>query len=123
MVIRLALNKNNQKVVEEQAVWRGTNCYIKISLISLKVSSTCTVQQYPNAVFFNHFAAAEPFVNGYVAHGTQYNDPSVYIATTNRTELWSRISSQAISFCFGGTPGSHSRNIKVPRNQGWKTLP
>jgi len=24
MVIRFALNKNNQKVVEEQAVWRGT---------------------------------------------------------------------------------------------------
>jgi len=33
MVIRFAPNKNNnQKVVEEQAVWRGTNCYVKISL-------------------------------------------------------------------------------------------
>jgi len=31
MVIRFAPNKNNQKVVEEQAVWRGTNCYVKIS--------------------------------------------------------------------------------------------
>ena len=29
MVIRFALNKNNQKVREEQAVWRGTNCYVK----------------------------------------------------------------------------------------------
>jgi len=39
MVIRSASNKNNnnQKVVEEQAVWRGTNCHVKISLIILKV--------------------------------------------------------------------------------------
>jgi len=35
MVIRFALNKNNQKIVEEQAVTRGNNCYVKISLISL----------------------------------------------------------------------------------------
>jgi len=29
MVIRFAPNKNNnQKVEEEQAVWRGTNCYV-----------------------------------------------------------------------------------------------
>jgi len=35
MVIRFAPNKNNQKVVEEQAVWWGTNCYVKISLINL----------------------------------------------------------------------------------------
>jgi len=83
MVIRFAPNKNNnQKVVEEQAVWRGTNCYVKISLISLKVSSIWTVQQYANAVFFNHFAAAEPYVNVCVVHVTQYNDPSVYIAIT-----------------------------------------
>ena len=82
MVIRFALNKNNQKVVEEQAVLRGTNCYVKISLISLKVSSICTVQQYPNTVFFNHFSAAEPSVNVCVGHGTQHNDPSAYIATT-----------------------------------------
>jgi len=35
MVIRFAPNKNNnQKVVEEQAVWRGTNCYVK-SLLSI----------------------------------------------------------------------------------------
>jgi len=40
MVIRFALNKNNnQKVVEEQVVWRDTNCYVKISLISLNVSA------------------------------------------------------------------------------------
>ena len=46
-MIRFAPNKNNdQKVVEEQAVWRGTNCYFKISLISLKVSAICTVLQY-----------------------------------------------------------------------------
>ena len=39
----LCPNKNNnQKVVEEQAVWRDTNCYVKISLISLKVSEICT---------------------------------------------------------------------------------
>jgi len=37
MVIRFVPNKkNNHKVVEEQAVWRGTNCYVKISLINLK---------------------------------------------------------------------------------------
>ena len=43
MVIRFAPNKNNnQKVIEEQVVWRGTN-YVKISLINLKVSAICTV--------------------------------------------------------------------------------
>ena len=31
MVIRFAPNKNNHKVVEEQAVWWGTDCYAKIS--------------------------------------------------------------------------------------------
>jgi len=36
MVIRFALNKKNQKVVEEQAVSRGINSYVKISLIGLK---------------------------------------------------------------------------------------
>ena len=35
----------------------------------------------------------------------------------NGIELWSQISSQAISVCFGGSPGNHSRN------PGWKTLP
>jgi len=51
MAIRFAPNKNNnQKVVEEQAVWRGTNCYVKIALINLKVSAICTVQQYPNVI-------------------------------------------------------------------------
>jgi len=45
MVIRFALNKNKSKAAEQQAVWRGTNCYVKISLISLKVSEICTVQQ------------------------------------------------------------------------------
>jgi len=37
MVIRFVPNKNNQKVVEEQAVWRGTNRHVKISVINLKV--------------------------------------------------------------------------------------
>ena len=47
MVIRFVSSKNNnQTVVEEQAVWRGTNCYLKISLINLKFSAICTVQQY-----------------------------------------------------------------------------
>ena len=37
MVIRFVPNKNNnQKVVEEQADWRGTNCHVTIFLISLK---------------------------------------------------------------------------------------
>ena len=54
MVIRFAPNKNNnQKVVEEQAVWRGTNCYVKISLISLKVPAICAVQWYPNVIKFH----------------------------------------------------------------------
>jgi len=53
MVIRFAPNRNNdQKVVEEQAVWRGTNCCVKISLISLKVSAIFTVQQYPKVIKF-----------------------------------------------------------------------
>jgi len=43
MVIRLALNKYNQKVIEAQTVSCDTNCYVKISLISLKVSAFCTV--------------------------------------------------------------------------------
>jgi len=52
MVIRFTPAKNsNQKVVEEQAVWRGTNCYVKISLINLK--AICTVQQYPNVIKFH----------------------------------------------------------------------
>jgi len=54
MAIRFAPNKNNnQKVVEEQAVWQGTNCYIKTSLIDLKVSAICTVQEYPNVIKFH----------------------------------------------------------------------
>jgi len=53
MVIHFTPNKNNnEKVVEQQAVWRGTNCYVKISLITLKVSVICTVQQYPNVIQF-----------------------------------------------------------------------
>jgi len=82
MVIRFAPSKINQKVVEEQAVWRCTNCYVKTSLINLKVSAICAFQQYRNGVFFNLFAAAEPSVNVCVAHGIQYNDPSFYIGTT-----------------------------------------
>jgi len=54
MVIRFAPNKNNnQKVAEEQAVSRDTNCYVKNSLIILKVSAICTVQQYPNIIKFH----------------------------------------------------------------------
>jgi len=53
MVIRIAPNKNNQKVLEEQAVWRGINCYVKISLINLNVSVICTVQQYSNVIKFH----------------------------------------------------------------------
>ena len=51
MVIRFVPNKNNnQKIEEEQAVWRGTNCYVKISLINLKVSAICTGQRYSNVI-------------------------------------------------------------------------
>jgi len=53
MVIRFAPNKNNNQKVVEQAVWRGINCYVKISLINLKVSAICTVQQYPNVIKFH----------------------------------------------------------------------
>jgi len=53
MVIHFALNKNNnQKIIEEQAVWRGTNCYIKIYL-NLEVPAICTVQRYPNVIKFH----------------------------------------------------------------------
>jgi len=51
--VGFASNKNNQKVAEEQEVWRGTNGYVKISLINLKVSAICTVQQYPNVIKFH----------------------------------------------------------------------
>jgi len=54
MVICFVPNKNNnQKVVEEQAVSRGTNCYVKISLINSKVTAICTVQRYPNVIKFH----------------------------------------------------------------------
>jgi len=54
MVIRFAPSKNNnQKVVEQQAVWHGTNCCVKISLISLKVPAIYTVQWYPNVIKFH----------------------------------------------------------------------
>jgi len=54
MVIRVVHNKyNNQKIVEEQAVWRGTNYYVKISLINLKVSASCAVQRYSNVIKFH----------------------------------------------------------------------
>jgi len=54
MVIRFVPNKNNnQKVEKEQAVWRGTNCYVKISLINMKVSAICTGQQYSNVIKFH----------------------------------------------------------------------
>jgi len=51
MVIRFAPNKNNQNVVEEQALWRNhkhfnNKQHVKIPLITLKVSAVCTVQQY-----------------------------------------------------------------------------
>ena len=60
MVISFAPNKNNnQKVVEEQALWRGANCFVKISLNNLKVSAICRVQQYPN-VFKFHEAKLRP---------------------------------------------------------------
>jgi len=62
-------------------------------------------------LFFNLSAAAEPSANVCIAHGTLCNDPSY-----NRIETWLQISSQAISVCFGGTPGSLSRN------PGWKSL-
>ena len=94
-------------------------------------------------MFFNLFAAAEPSANFCVAHGTLCSDPSLYPTFCNkpvkqwycynRIELWLWISSQAISVCFGWTPGSHSRNPEVPlrsrpnqnqvpRNTGRKTL-
>ena len=43
MVICFAPNKNIQKAVEEQAVWRDTNCYVKISLTNFKVSAIWAV--------------------------------------------------------------------------------
>jgi len=60
MVIRFAPDKNNnQKVAKEQAVWRGTNCYVNISLTNLKVSAIPTVQHYPNVIKF-HEAKLRP---------------------------------------------------------------
>jgi len=77
-------------------------------------------------VFFNLFAAVESSANVCVTQGTLRNDLSVCPTFCNkpvkqwycynRIELWLRNSSQAISVCFGGIPGSHSRN------PGWKTL-
>ena len=58
MVIRFAPNKNNQKVVEEQTVWRGQNFFnnnqhVKISLFTSEVSAVCTVQHYPAVTKFH----------------------------------------------------------------------
>jgi len=118
MVIRFDLNKNNQKVVEEQAVGRGTNCHVKITLISLKVSAICTVRQYHNAVFFNHFTAPEPTVNVCVPHGTQYNDPSVHIATTAqncdrefRPRQFQPVSAEPLAATRGTTVEKHCLNV------------
>jgi len=53
IVLGFALYKNNnQKVVEEQAVCRGTNCSVKISLANVKVPAICKAQQYPNVIKF-----------------------------------------------------------------------
>jgi len=51
--VRIGSNKNNQNIVEEHELLRGTNCSVKISLINLKVSAICTVQQYPNVIKFH----------------------------------------------------------------------
>ena len=61
--------------------------------------------------FSSFFAAAEPSAYVSVAHGTLCDDPNY-----NRIKLSLRISFQAISVCFGGTAGSHTRNPEVPRN-------
>jgi len=53
MVIRFAPNKNKNQKAVEQAVWRGINCYLNISLNNLKVSAICAVQQYPNVMKFH----------------------------------------------------------------------
>jgi len=94
-------------------------------------------------MFFNLFAAAEPSANVCLAHGTLWHRIPYHKGSNksnqlinrvfnaihsgkdtvkqwycyNRIELWLRISSQAITVCFGETPGSRSRN------PGWKTLP
>ena len=48
----LCPNKNYQKVVEEQMVWWGTNCYVKISLMNLSFSYLHG-KQYPNVMKFH----------------------------------------------------------------------
>jgi len=49
----LCPNKNNnQKVIVPRQTACSSDCYVKISLISLKVSAICTVQQYPNVIKF-----------------------------------------------------------------------
>ena len=52
MVIRFAPNKNNNQKVEEQAVWRGTNCCQDFSY-QFESFSNCTVQQHPNVIKFH----------------------------------------------------------------------
>ena len=70
---------------------------------------------------FQPFCCSGTFSKCCIAHGTLCSCDTV-VHCCNRVELWLRISSQAISVCFGGTPGSHSRNPVFPRNPGWKTL-
>jgi len=49
---------------------------------SLASLSWGIVVAWPNPVFFNRFAAAEPSANVCVAHGTRRNDTTFRIATT-----------------------------------------
>ena len=65
-----------------------------------------------HAVLFNLFAAAETSANVSVADGTLWDDPSVY-PTFCTNQMGRYVSAD---------PGSHSRNLWVPQNPGWKTL-
>jgi len=53
-----------------------------VNKIKFDKDSRQIVGKYLSKLVFNHFAAAEPSANVYVACRTLRNDPSVYIATT-----------------------------------------
>jgi len=71
-----------------------------------------------NAVFFNLFAATEPSANVCDAHGTLWNDPSDYIATTAqncgcefRSRQFRSVSAEPLAATRGTLVEKHRSNV------------
>ena len=89
------------------------------SVVSPPLKNVCAhlhlkLSAYHITAFFNHFAAAEPSAKCLRCSWNPMQWSKCRYCY-NRIELWLWISSQAISVCFGGTSGSHSRNPEVEK--------